>query len=175
MNVIDTPGDYARGLFTRLGDRDWMAVLGATPAALRAAFDGVDDAAIRRAEAPGKWSMIDVAHHLADGEMVVGVRVRMIVAQEQPPITAYDQELLGRDASLPRRRARRGAGAVLGHARGERAPGAAAHGVAGSRASACTRSVAASRRATRCASSRGTTWCTSTSWRGSARVETRAT
>jgi DinB superfamily len=105
MNVIDTPGDYARGLFTRLGDRDWMAVLAATPAALRAAFEDVDDAAIRRPERPGKWSMIDVAHHLADGEMVVGVRVRMIVAQEQPPITAYDQELWAetlhyRDAAL---------------------------------------------------------------------------
>ena len=105
MNVIDSPGDYARGLFTRLGDRDWLAVLAATPAALRAAFEGVDDAAIRRPEAPGKWSMIDVAHHLADGEMVVGVRVRMIVAQEQPPITAYDQELWAsnlnyRDAAL---------------------------------------------------------------------------
>ena len=105
MNAIDAPGDYARGLFTRLGDRDWLAVLAATPAALRAAFDGVDDAAIRRSEGPGKWSMIDVAHHLADGEMVVGVRVRMIVAQEQPPITAYDQELWAsnlhyRDAAL---------------------------------------------------------------------------
>jgi hypothetical protein len=105
MYAIDAPGDYARGLFTRLGDRDWLAVLAATPAALRAAFDGVEDAAIRRPEAPGKWSMIDVAHHLADGEMVVGVRVRMIVAQEQPPITAYDQELWAetlhyRDAAL---------------------------------------------------------------------------
>lgn len=91
--AVDTPGDYARGLLARLGERDVFAVLDATPAALRAAFDGVDEGAIRRPEKPGKWSMIDVAHHLADSDMVVGVRVRMIVAQDEPPITAYDQDL----------------------------------------------------------------------------------
>ena len=103
--AVDIPGEYARGLLNRLGERDWLAVLEATPAALRAAFDGVDDAAMRRPERPGKWSMIEVAHHLADSDMVVGVRVRMIVAEEQPPIVAYDQEVWAealhyRDAAL---------------------------------------------------------------------------
>jgi hypothetical protein len=90
---IDTPGEYALGLLNRLGDRDLIASLEATPAALRALFDGLDDATIRRPEAAGKWSMIEVAHHLADSDMVVGVRIRMIVAQDRPPIVAYDQDL----------------------------------------------------------------------------------
>ena len=90
---IDAPGEYALGLLNRLGDRDLMASLEAAPAALRTLFDGLDDATIRRPEAPGKWSMIEVAHHLADSDMVVGVRIRMIVAQDRPPIVAYDQDL----------------------------------------------------------------------------------
>ncbi len=90
---IDAPGEYALGLLNRLGDRDLIASLEATPAALRNLFDGLDDATIRRPEAPGKWSMIEVAHHLADSDMVVGVRIRMIVAQDRPPIVAYDQDL----------------------------------------------------------------------------------
>jgi hypothetical protein len=90
---VDRPGEYALRLLNRLGDRDPVSVLDATPASLRSAFDGLDDDAIRRPEAEGKWSMIDVAHHLADGEMVVGVRIRMIVAHDRPPITAYDQDL----------------------------------------------------------------------------------
>jgi hypothetical protein len=90
---VDAPGPYAQGLLDRLGDREMYAVLESTTAALREAFDGVDDAALRRPEREGKWSMLDVAHHLADGEMVVGVRIRMIVAQERPPIVAYDQDL----------------------------------------------------------------------------------
>jgi len=48
---------------------------------------------MRRPEAPGKWSMIEVAHHLADSDMVVGARVRMMLAEERPPIAAYDQDL----------------------------------------------------------------------------------
>ncbi|HEV7427139.1 MAG TPA: DinB family protein [Thermoanaerobaculia bacterium] len=90
---IDTPGEYAQDLLDRLGERDPLAVMEASIADLAAIFAGVDDANVRKAEKPGKWSMIEVAHHLADSDMVAGVRVRMIVAQEQPPIVAYDQEL----------------------------------------------------------------------------------
>ena len=102
---VDVPGEYARGLLNRLGDREWLAVMESTPVALQALFDGVDDAAMRRPEREGKWSMIEVAHHLADSEMVVGFRVRMIVAHERPPIVAYDQDLWAknlryRDAAL---------------------------------------------------------------------------
>ena len=93
MIAVDTPGDYARGLLIRLGERDMFAVLESTPAMLRAAFEGVDEPSMRCPEKPGKWSMIDVAHHLADSDMVVGVRIRMIVAHDQPEITAYDQDL----------------------------------------------------------------------------------
>jgi hypothetical protein len=90
---VDAPGPYALRLLNRLADRDPVSVLDGTPASLRAAFDGLADDAVRRPEAPGKWSMIHVASHLADGEMVVGVRIRMIVAHDRPPITAYDQDL----------------------------------------------------------------------------------
>jgi hypothetical protein len=102
---IDSPGEYARGLLNRLGDRDMLSVLDSSVAATRAMFEGLDDATIRRPEADGKWSMLEVAHHLADGELVLGVRIRMIVAHDRPPIVAYDQDLWSqklhyRDAKL---------------------------------------------------------------------------
>lgn len=90
---IDTPGEYAQSLLNRLGPADPMAVMAESPAAVRAMFNGMIDDAIRKPEKPGKWSMIDVAHHLADGELVMGFRIRMALAQDQPPITAYDQDL----------------------------------------------------------------------------------
>ena len=103
---VDTPGDYAQGLLDRLGGRDPLSVMESSIAGLNAIFAGVDDASIRKPEKPGKWSMIEVAHHLADSDMVAGFRIRMIVAQERPPIVAYDQELWVeklryRDAALP--------------------------------------------------------------------------
>jgi hypothetical protein len=103
---VDTPGDYAQGLLDRLGGRDPLSLMESSIADLNAIFAGIDDATIRKPEKPGKWSMIEAAHHLADSDMVAGVRIRMIVAQERPPIVAYDQELWVeklryRDAALP--------------------------------------------------------------------------
>ncbi len=90
---LDSPGPYAQGLLHRLGDRDPIEVLEGLGPAVRELFDGLPDDVIRRPERPGKWSMLEVLHHLADSDMVVGFRVRMMLAHDQPPITAYDQDL----------------------------------------------------------------------------------
>ena len=90
---VDKPGEYAQGLLNRLGDRDPLAVLGDQVSALRVFFDGLPDDVIRQPEKPGKWSMIEVANHLADSDLVVGFRLRMILAHDRPEITAYDQDL----------------------------------------------------------------------------------
>lgn len=90
---VDKPGEYARGLLNRLGDQEPLVILAGLGAALRRVFDGMPDNAMRQPEAPGKWSMIEVAQHLADSEIVVGFRLRMILAHDRPEITAYDQDL----------------------------------------------------------------------------------
>lgn len=90
---VDQPGEYAQGLLNRLGDRDPLVVLAGLGDAVRRVFDGLPDGALRQPEAPGKWSMIEVAQHLADSEIVVGFRLRIILAQESPEIPAYDQDL----------------------------------------------------------------------------------
>jgi len=90
---VDEPGEYAQGLLNRLGNQDPLVVLGDLGAAVRRMFEGLPDEVIRRAEAPGKWSMIEVAQHLADSEIVAGFRLRMILAHDRPEITAYDQDL----------------------------------------------------------------------------------
>jgi DinB superfamily len=90
---VDRPGEYAQGLLKRLGDQEPLVVLADLGAAVWRVFDGLPDTAMRQAEAPGKWSMIEVAQHLADSEIVVGFRLRMILAHDRPEITAYDQDL----------------------------------------------------------------------------------
>jgi|ERR1051325_140839 hypothetical protein len=93
MTQIDVPGDYAQTLLTRLGTDDPLDVLASSGGALRTLFDGMVEEAIRRPEKPGKWSMVEIAHHLADSEIVTGFRIRMILAHDQPDIVAYDQDL----------------------------------------------------------------------------------
>jgi hypothetical protein len=44
-------------------------------------------------EAPGKWPIGHVVQHLADAELATGWRLRLVLAQDRPALTGYDQEL----------------------------------------------------------------------------------
>lgn len=83
---------YVAGLFTILGDREPAAVLGEMPAALAAATAGLSAVQLRTPEGPAKWSVIEVAQHLADSELVGGFRFRMILAHDKPSLPGYDQD-----------------------------------------------------------------------------------
>jgi hypothetical protein len=83
---------YVSAVLGLLDSRDPLSVLRGTPAALRAAVDGLTDQQLAKPEADGKWSMCQVAQHLADSELVWGWRLRMVLAQDRPQITGYDQD-----------------------------------------------------------------------------------
>jgi hypothetical protein len=84
---------YVEAILELLGDRDPMAVVHATPAALRRAIDGLSIEQLRQRERPDKWSIAHVLQHLADSDLVWGWRVRLIFAQDRPQLTGYDQDL----------------------------------------------------------------------------------
>jgi hypothetical protein len=44
------------------------------------------------APAPGKWTVRQIVHHLADSEMTAAVRFRLLVAEDRPAIKGYDQD-----------------------------------------------------------------------------------
>jgi uncharacterized damage-inducible protein DinB len=84
--------DYVKAVLELLGDRDPATVLRDTPAAVRRAIDGVSPERLRRPEAPGKWSIVQILQHLADSDLVWAWRTRLILAQDRPPLTGYDQD-----------------------------------------------------------------------------------
>ena len=84
---------YAGAVLDLIGGREPFDVLRETPNALARAVAGLTAAQFRTAEAPGKWSIAQVLRHLADSEVVWGWRMRLILAQDRPPITGYDQDL----------------------------------------------------------------------------------
>ncbi|MEZ5317338.1 MAG: DinB family protein [Vicinamibacterales bacterium] len=84
--------EYIAAVLGLLGDRDPLEVLHATPAALAAVTDALPAAALARPEAEGQWSIRHLAQHLADSELVWGWRVRLVLAQDRPPLTGYDQD-----------------------------------------------------------------------------------
>ena len=45
---------------------------------------------------PGRWSVREIVHHLADSEMAAAVRLRLLLAQDRPTIHGYDQDEFAR-------------------------------------------------------------------------------
>jgi len=83
---------YQRSLLDALGDDDPAEAMGETPAILRALFaDAGDD--LRTQPEPREWSVLQVAGHIADAELVVAGRLRWILAHDRPEILPYDQDL----------------------------------------------------------------------------------
>ena len=56
------------------------------------ALVGIDDEQLDARPAPGKWSAREVVHHLGDSEMTAAIRLRLLLAVDNPPIYGYDQE-----------------------------------------------------------------------------------
>ena len=54
--------------------------------------------------APGKWSIRQIVAHLADSEMVAGMRLRRIIAEDNPRIEAYDQNAWATNLDYTRRK-----------------------------------------------------------------------
>jgi uncharacterized damage-inducible protein DinB len=83
---------YTRALLELVGARDPMEILRTSPLRLRGMAQSLSEEELSRPEAPGKWSVRQVVRHLADSEVVWGYRLRMVLGQDRPPLTGYDQD-----------------------------------------------------------------------------------
>jgi hypothetical protein len=89
-----TPAETAQYVAAVLGlveGRDPLEILRTTADALGAIPERFGPA-LHTPEAPGKWSANIVLQHLADSELVFGWRLRLVLAQDRPPLTGYDQD-----------------------------------------------------------------------------------
>jgi hypothetical protein len=57
-----------------------------------AALEGATEQELDARPAPGKWTAREIVHHLADSEMTSAVRLRLLVAEENAAIRAYDEK-----------------------------------------------------------------------------------
>ena len=83
---------YQEMLVGLVGTDDPARVQAETPALLRrlVAEAGPD---LRVRPAPGEWSVLECIAHLVDGEVVSAGRIRFILAQDEPDLPGYDQDL----------------------------------------------------------------------------------
>ncbi len=66
------------------------------PVVVRKAVETLTDAELDHRPADGSWTARMVVHHLADSEMTSGIRLRKLLAEENPTIYGYDEELFAR-------------------------------------------------------------------------------
>lgn len=45
---------------------------------------------------PDEWTVREIVHHLADSEMNSAIRLRMMIAADEPALQAYDQDVFAR-------------------------------------------------------------------------------
>ena len=58
----------------------------------RAAIAGVTERELDRTGIDGEWTVREIAHHLADSELASAIRLRRLIAEDEPLIVGYDEE-----------------------------------------------------------------------------------
>jgi hypothetical protein len=54
---------------------------------------GIDEAGLDARPADGGWTPREVVHHTADSEMTAAIRVRRLIAEDNPTIVGYDGDV----------------------------------------------------------------------------------
>ena len=89
----ETIQQYVTRINSYIGSTDPLSVLAATPARLRSLLEDIPDVQLRARPAPDRWSLLEIAAHLSDADLVIGYRVRAILgAPDGIAIQAYDQD-----------------------------------------------------------------------------------
>ncbi len=83
--------DYVRDTLDLLGSQEPMAVLREMPDWLESHLENITSDQWRRPEGDAKWSLLQVAAHLADTEIAFGWRTRQVLTADNPPLHGFDE------------------------------------------------------------------------------------
>ncbi len=75
-----------------------IEAIASTPAKLRAAVSGLDEAQLDTPYRPDGWTLRQVVHHVPDSHMNAYVRFKLALTEDEPTIKPYDE---ARWAELP--------------------------------------------------------------------------
>jgi len=90
--VNETPQEYIKRMLGNAEGLDPLKVEAGTAKKLERLVKAVPASKLRKRPAPGKWSVAEILAHLADTEIVVSFRMRLILAAPGTPIAAVDQD-----------------------------------------------------------------------------------
>ena len=88
----ETAQEYTQRIVEYMDGKKPLAVQAATAKKLERLIKGVPTSKLRKRPAPDKWSVGEIVAHLAEAEIVGGVRMRLILGAPGTPIPAFDQD-----------------------------------------------------------------------------------
>jgi hypothetical protein len=88
----ETPQQYTQRIVGHTQGKKPLAVLAATAKKLDRSIKGVPASKLRKRPQPDKWSVTEIVAHLADVEVAVGFRMRLILGTPGTPVAAFDQD-----------------------------------------------------------------------------------
>jgi len=83
---------YTQRILANAQGQDPIKVQAATPKKLARLIKGIPTSKLRKRPAPEKWSVAEILAHLADVEIVVSWRMRLILGAPGGPVQAFDQD-----------------------------------------------------------------------------------
>jgi uncharacterized damage-inducible protein DinB len=89
----ETPQQYTQRILGYSEGKEPLRVQQATAKKLGALTRGLNKKQLTRRPAPGKWSIAEILAHLADAEIVLAWRMRLILGNNGTPIQAFDQDV----------------------------------------------------------------------------------
>ncbi|MDQ6747124.1 MAG: DinB family protein [Candidatus Dormibacteraeota bacterium] len=91
QSPLSAAESYRREMFRLAGEADPSEAMSGMPMALR---ELVVDAGehLRARPAEGEWSALELVGHMLDAEVVVGSRLRQILAEDRPQLAGFDQD-----------------------------------------------------------------------------------
>jgi hypothetical protein len=98
----ETPQQYSARVLGLLEGRAPLKILSATPRVLATLIKGARKATLAKRPAPGKWSVTEILGHMADTEIVVGFRIRLILGAKGTPIQGFDQDVWAKFSNYAR-------------------------------------------------------------------------
>ncbi|MGE0463396.1 MAG: DinB family protein [Vicinamibacterales bacterium] len=87
----ETAQQYIARITGHVGDQDPWGLLAQAPERLRSLVEGVPPAVLAWKPTPDRWSITEIAAHLADAEIVAAWRIRSVLAQDGVPLQPFDQ------------------------------------------------------------------------------------
>jgi uncharacterized damage-inducible protein DinB len=99
----ETPQEYTQRMLNHSQGQDPLRLQQAAPRKFAALTKGLSKKQLSRRPAPGKWSIGEILAHMADAELVIGYRMRLILASNGTAIQAFDQDAWADTFSYSRR------------------------------------------------------------------------